>query len=251
MERKVTIEEPQVYQEDYQMRMFQVNIFEKFLAVKGRGVDGTSYYDYNVSGKISLQALYERNKITGRDVRNFLGSLSVAIREAESYLLDIHCILLKPEYIFYEKEQFFFCYYPKAKQDLWEEFHSLTEYFVRQADYEDKEGVRMIFVLHKETMEENYSLEKVIQACEEERQKDTPQVSVALTKEKTVSVQEEPRAIRSYDTTDHDWIREQHQGKVIMEETENMWIPVKRFLNRRKKPKWGDWDGLYIEEEEL
>ena len=34
-------------------------------------------------------------------------------------------------------------------------------------------------------------------------------------------------------------------------QTENMWTPVKRLLNRRKKPKWGDWDGLYIEEEEL
>jgi len=26
---------------------------------------------------------------------------------------------------------------------------------------------------------------------------------------------------------------------------------MKRFLHRRRKPKWGDWDGLYIEEEDL
>ena len=36
-----------------------------------------------------------------------------------------------------------------------------------------------------------------------------------------------------------------------MRETDNLWMPVKRFLNKHKKSKWGDWDGLHIEEEEL
>lgn len=55
----------------------------------------------------------------------------------------------------------------------------------------------------------------------------------------------------AYDTREHDWITEQEMGSSILKETENLWIPVKRFLNRHKKSKWGDWDGLYIEEEEL
>ena len=55
----------------------------------------------------------------------------------------------------------------------------------------------------------------------------------------------------AYDTREHDWITEQEIGSSILKETENLWTPVKRFLNRHKKLKWGDWDGLYIEEEEL
>lgn len=39
-------------------------------------------------------------------------------------------------------------------------------------------------------------------------------------------------------------------GSSIMRETDNLWIPVKRFLNKHKT-KWGEWDGLHIEEEEL
>ena len=54
-----------------------------------------------------------------------------------------------------------------------------------------------------------------------------------------------------YDTKEHDWITEQEMGSSIMKETENLWTPVRRFLNKHKKPKWGDWDGLHIEEEEL
>ncbi len=38
-----------------------------------------------------------------------------------------------------------------------------------------------------------------------------------------------------------------------MRETGNFWTwtPVKHLLGKRRKPKWGDWDGLHIEEEEL
>lgn len=234
MERKITIEEASVYQEDYQMKMLQVNEIEGILPVKGRGIDGTSFYDYNVSGKISMQAMYERTKISGEDLKLFLRQLLAVIRETENHLLNIHCILLEPEFIFYEDGRFYFCYYPQAKQELWAEIHKLTEYFVKQADYEDKESVRIVFILHKETMVENYSLEKVIKECMEEKNK--------------TDQEEEKSSIRVQELYNEE---EEREWKYELEETENMWTSVKRFLNRRKKPKWGDWDGLYIEEEDL
>lgn len=266
MERKITIEEPSVYYEDYQMKMLQVNEIDGILSVKGRGIDGNSFYDYNVSGKLSMQAMYERNKVSGEDLKIFLRCLLSVIREIEKHLLNIHCILLEPEYIFYEAGKFYFCYYPQAKQDLWERFHKLTEYFVKQADYDDKESVRIVFILHKETMAENYSLEKIVKECMADDKEKKNQINSAenvngqeLYDEEEDMIVEKERTYRKnqnintidYDTTQHDWIKKQHEGRLIMEETENMWTPVKRFLNRHKKPKWGDWDGLYIEEEEL
>ena len=107
MERKITIEETAVYHEDYQMRMLQVNEIEGILPVKGRGIDGASFYDYNVSGKVSMQAMYERTKISGEDLKLFLRQLLAVIREIENYLLNIHCILLEPEFIFYEDNRFY------------------------------------------------------------------------------------------------------------------------------------------------
>lgn len=243
MERKITIEEKEVYQEDYQMRMLQVNHVEGLLDIKGRGADGKSYYDYDVSGKVSLKAMYEKSAISGEDIRKFLKSLMSVLKESERYLLDIHHILLKPEYIYYEEGKYYFCYFPPEKGNLWEEFHVLTEYFVKQADYKEQGCVQMVFMLHKETMVENYSLEKLVQRCitegEEEEEDD---------------FETEPELEESeynHDKGEHDWLTEQEAGSFIMEETENMWAPVRRFLARHKKPKWGDWDGLYIEEEEL
>lgn len=235
MERKITIEEKTLYQEDYQMRMLKVNAPEGLLRVRGRGMNNHSYYDYDVSGKVSMKAMYERAKLQEADLRQFLTDFQAVLREAETYLLDIHRILLRPEYIFYEEDRFYFCYYPPASQDLWEEFHLLTEYFVKQADYQNKEALRMVFLLHKGTMEENYSIEKLMKECfhvEEKVEK------------------EEKKEIR-YDTREHDWITEQEMGSSILRETDSMWEPVRNLLNRHKKKRWGDWDGLHIEEEDL
>lgn len=232
MERRITIEESVLYKEDYQMRMLEGNKIEGILPVKGRGMNGSSFYDYDVSGKISVKAMYERSKINSEDIKKFLVRLKNTIQNVENHLLNKHCILLRPEYIFYENEMYYFCYYPLSADDFWQEFHVLTEYFVKHADYEDKECVRIVFLLHKETMEEYYSLDKLIDAC--------------------IHIETEPQIPKiEYDTSDHDWITRQEQGSSILRETDNMWIPVKRFLTKHKKQKWGDWDGLYVEEEEL
>ena len=141
MERKITIEEAGVYQEDYQMKMLGAGEPEGLLPVKGRGLDGSSFYDYDVSGKVSFQALYERNKITGEDLKVFLQRFQMVLGEVTRYLLDINKILLKPEYLFYEDGKVYFCYYPPFQGDIWQEFHDLTEYFVKGSH---KEGwVRM------------------------------------------------------------------------------------------------------------
>lgn len=49
----------------------------------------------------------------------------------------------------------------------------MTEYMVKVADYQEEECVRLAFLLHKETMEDNYSLEKLIAACEEKKKEET------------------------------------------------------------------------------
>lgn len=243
MERRITIEEESVYEEDYQMRMLEANDIDGILTVRGRGMNGKSCYDYDVSGKISMKAMYERSEMKAKDIKIFLTNLRDILRSIEKYLLNIHCVLLKPEYIFYEEERFYFCYYPLKTTGLWEDIHELTEYFVKKADYKEKESVRLVFLLHKETMEENYSLDKIVEECLAEG---TPERGEC--KEDDHVLQEFDV---NYDREEHDWITEQEMGTRIMEETENLWTPVKRFLHKHRKPRWGEWDGLHIEEEEF
>jgi len=231
MERKITIKESVLYKEDYQMRMLTENKIRGILPVSGRGMNGNSFYDYDVSGKISMKAMFERSKMSSNDIKKFLEQLKEVIMEVGNFLLSKDGILLDPEYIFYGNDRFYFCYYPLANTDFWEEFHVLTEYFVKQADYEEQECVNITFLLHKETMEENYSLDKLIETCLKEKEPEIPKVT--------------------YDTSEHEWIAGQAVGSSILRETDNLWSPVRKFLSKHKKSKWGEWDGLYVEEEEF
>ena len=43
--------------------MLKVNTPDGFLPVRGRGVDDCSYYEYDVSGKVSMKAMYELSLI--------------------------------------------------------------------------------------------------------------------------------------------------------------------------------------------
>ena len=61
MERKITIEESVPYTEDYQNKMLEENQVEGLLEMHGRGMDDKSCYDYDVSGKVSMKALYEKH----------------------------------------------------------------------------------------------------------------------------------------------------------------------------------------------
>lgn len=86
MERKITIEEHTLYQEDYQIRMLKASSLDGILKVGARGMNGSSYYDYDVSGKVSMKAMYERSKISGEDLKLFLTQFKAVIKEVEAYL---------------------------------------------------------------------------------------------------------------------------------------------------------------------
>lgn len=223
----LVLEREGMYRADYQMRMLTENQIPGLLSVRGQGVDDKSRYVYEIGGKIPMKALYEKAKIRGEEMRAFLQQFCQILHQVRLFLLDVNCLLLDPEYIFFEKEQFYFCYYPPEERPLTERFRTLTEYLVSETDYEDQDAICMACELHKGAMEDNYSLEKLI--LELGRQ----------------SEQEEhmPEDEISYDA-----IR-QEDAVYIKEEPERLLFG--RRKKKKKEPKWGDWDDLYIEEDDL
>lgn len=111
-----------------------------------------------------------------------------------------------------------------------DEFHRLTEYFVSEADYKEKEGVHFAYCMHKATMEENYSIEQIMNELMEEKGEEN---------EKTPPVR--------YDEKMEAHISENE----MVAEKKELWGPVKKLLDKRKNDKWGSWDEIHIEEEDL
>ena len=86
MERKITIEEEVFYKEDYQIRMLKANNLNGVLKMGGRGMNESSYYDYDVSGKISMKAMFARSKISAEDIKLFLRDLINVVRDLATFL---------------------------------------------------------------------------------------------------------------------------------------------------------------------
>lgn len=208
--------------EDYRIIMLKENDIPGVLKTDVRYVDNKSHYYYDISSKTSFKMLHEKIHLTLEDMKALVSDLLEVIHTLKKYMLDEKSILLEPEYIFCENGKYYFCYYPPCEQNIGEDFHRLTEFFVREVNYKDEEGVRFAYTLHKATMEDNYSIEEIMShliPTEEEEEEET-------------SVEEE---FVNYTQR----IEHLAQEESIVEERDSMWESVRRFLERSKKRKWG------------
>lgn len=207
--------------EDYQIVMLKENEIPGILNMDVRYVDNQSQYYYDISGKTSFKILHEKVNLTLDDMRRLVNDLLQAIQILKKYMLDGKCLLLEPEYIFREDETYYFCYYPSCQQDIKEEFHRLTEFFVREVNYKDEEGVHFAYTLHKATMEENYSIEEIMKNLIPEKEEE----------------EQEDHDISIVDYTER--MENMSLEESMIEERDSMWESVRKFLERSKKRKWG------------
>lgn len=198
--------------EDYQLQMLRENDIPGILPMEVRSIDGNLQYYYDISGTASLTQTFEHEKLGYQAIKKIVDGLSDTLQTLKKYMLNTEKIVVDPEYIFWKQGQPLFCYYPQCTQDLKPAFHLVTEFFVREVDYRDEEGVHLAYLLHKATMEENYSVEQIMQEFTNER---------SLTQE---SGKEEDLPTVSYESS---VIREQETERV--EEKKSGWEPIEKL----------------------
>ncbi len=222
------IEGDEANPEDYQVAMLRENDIPGVLKLEVRSVDNQNRYYYDITGKTSLRTFHEKVNITYEDMRRLVTDILAVARELPFYMLDGNRLLLEPEYIFSDKKGYYFCYYPAAVGRegnvppgpvAKESFHRLTEFFVREVNYQDEEGVRFAYTLHKATMEENYSIEQILKEMdgeekpEEEDEKEESPVCVNYTQRmEELSVEDS-----------------------LIEERNHFWDPLRKLLEKTRK----------------
>lgn len=218
------LERPEFYEEDYQMRMLQENKIEGLLQVSGQGINGKSQYSYEISGKVFMKSVYEKMVIEKDELASFLRQFLNLLSQIENYLLNVNCILLEPEYIFYEEGKYFFCYLPIEEEQFCYRFHCLTEYFVGKINHKEQQAILLAYELHKATMEENYSLEKIIGQA----------MAASENEIRTEKIRDEEY--------EDDWIdfdeEEEKKGNIL----EGKWRMWKEKIGKKKAGKWGEWE---------
>ena len=154
-------------------------------------------------------------------MKRLVENLLNTIQTIRKYMLDANCILLEPEYIFCDSKGFYFCYYPACRKDAKKMFHHLTEFFVRQVDYRDDEGVHFAYTLHKKTKEENYSIEEIMQALMPHENPE-PQEEIEV---EVMDYAEQMEKLRLEEN--------------CVEEKNDLWEPVRKLLERARRRRMG------------
>ena len=162
------IEGEDYQEEDYRIQVLKENYLSGMIAPEVRYIDNVQKYYFDITGKTSVKQIYERNKPGFEELKKLMESLLCVIYTLRKHMVGSEGLLLDPELIFQEKGKHYFCFCPLQERMLTECFHELTEFLVREVDYQDEKGVHLAYVMHKATMEENYSLEQIMQEFREE-----------------------------------------------------------------------------------
>lgn len=229
-----------IREKDYQVYMLEANCIEGVIPIQVQGLGHVTQYYYDISGKVPIKAMYEREGIRGKEICQMVFQIMSLALEAKEYLLDENKILLEPEFIFYDKGKFFFCYYPLHSGNLHEAFRHLAEYLVRQVSCDDKEGIYIAYELHKATMKENYSLQQIADEI----------LKVQFSDREVYEIEEKMEA-KTDQEAEQDPITVQEMGNGWVRETKRKWKGLYGLFRKRKENKWGEFEEFYVEEEEL
>lgn len=98
----------------YQYRMLGMNRIGGLLPCSVRYIDGVGYLYYDITGRQSMEGLYEGRKIPGAEFYNLLESAARVSGALSEYLLDEQYLILSQEQIFYDlgTGKYYFAYYP-------------------------------------------------------------------------------------------------------------------------------------------
>ena len=249
----VDIESP--YEEDYQMRMLSHNRINSLLKVAGNGREGQSRYTFYPGDSLSMEKQYGRQEIKKEDIERFTEQFMVMTDTLKSHLLNPDRILLIPELIFIKDGIYRFCYLPvcdtERKKSLSQSFHEITEYFVKKLDYQDTEGILLVYRLHKETLKENYDLRKIMEEYHKEKS-----CKEKLQKKHRSRNRSEPRqekgelpdnAVFYTDNEERDQYDQRKTEAGIIREERVRYGPLGKAVRRIKNGRWGRWEDLITE----
>ena len=134
----IVLQCPQDVQGDYQYRMLAVNRIPGLLPCSIRVIDGESFLYYSITSRQSIARRYEQHLMDGEELKIFLYAAASMIQTLSEFLLDATCLLMDPEYIFYdyEQEKYCFTYYPGVQQEGHQT--ALFEYLAERIDPDDE-----------------------------------------------------------------------------------------------------------------
>lgn len=136
----------------YQKEIFLENRIPGLVFCKIQRLNGEEYFYYDITGCQSLGNLYDKEKLSRKNLEDILLSWLKAYMALGEYLLDTDFLLLNPSYIYRDTQtgSYLFTWFPFQVTDEKKEFQALAEYFLPKIDHGDKSAVALGYGIYKE-----------------------------------------------------------------------------------------------------
>lgn len=150
---------------DYCMKMLASNHIPGFLNLEIRSIDDKNEYYYDITGKQTLENLFQKVPFGEKQIRAILLEIIVTIMQSEEYLLLEDNFVLSPEYIFMDSEGTRICllYYSGYEERVGEQLLRFMEYMMDRVDYKEKGAVYLIYGIYKLCREEGCTYGKILE----------------------------------------------------------------------------------------
>ncbi len=150
--------------EPYEIRMITENRIYGLLSCVSQEHEGVMEYYYEITGRQSMELLYERRKLDCEQLKGLLRELLRIIEAAKEYLLNPDHLILSPEsmYLNTKSEKLYLCYYPDYQKEIRESFLDLAEYLLGKLDKGDAKGIEFGYELYQNALEPNFSLLEIL-----------------------------------------------------------------------------------------
>ncbi len=157
--------EEKEFQENYQINMLLKNRIPGFLECRMTRVDRTASFYYEITSRQNLRLVLERKRLSLTEMIRLLEGLEQAAQTCEEYLLDGERILLQPDFIYLDPDEWkiWVCFYPFKKQELGSQLLGLAEYLLDHLDRQDSGAVTLGYEFYRMAGEENPSIRKLLE----------------------------------------------------------------------------------------
>ena len=148
----------------YECRMLVANSIEGILRFQLRQIDEKIYFYYEITSKQPLARVLEGRTIRAGELRSFIIGIAQVVDRMEKYLLKESSVMLTPEYLYIEPENFhvWFCLIPGIQRNFPEDYSKLLEYLLGKVDHQDKDSVVLAYALYQETRKADYGMNDIL-----------------------------------------------------------------------------------------
>ncbi|WP_349673957.1 DUF6382 domain-containing protein [Lacrimispora sp.] len=155
------IEQDNAQMQGYEENMLKENQINGLLKFQLKQIDNRKYFYYEITSKQPLSRILEFHSINKQELINLITGIAQILNRLPAYLLKEDQILLQPEFIYIEPEQFFvsLCLIPGRDRKFSEEMSELLRYLLGKINHQDKECVVMAYALYQESVKDNYGMD--------------------------------------------------------------------------------------------